>query len=165
MGAVHQDRDFHFGCQPFEGVPVGDIVARICMMTVERLGRDYVCQIGDRIREVGPSAWMSGALPLLRESAWWIRNRRWSGRPEPEDEIARFLDVVGLSCAGGVDRDDLGALVSCMMARCVCDGCDLGNGVRFANAEGARSFSGPEALPASEPPLLFGKLFFRSPPS
>ncbi len=120
----------------------------------DRVGVKLATELRQRVSG-SPAAWVELALPVLRENMWWIRNRRWSGRSSTQGEIGRFFDCMELAAWAGIAGRDMEALLRCLMARCVCDGCDLSSGERWLPG-GIRS--GPEDLPASEV-LRFGKLW------
>jgi hypothetical protein len=84
-------------------------------------------------------------LSDMRRAAWWIRNARWSERLAPVAEAAFFWEALTLLGSSGALADDVLALAHCMLAGCVCVGCDLASGARF------------EAL--QERPLVFGTLW------
>ncbi len=119
----------------------------------DRVGADLATELVQFVRG-NPAAWVDLVLPVLRENMWWIRNRRWSGRSSTQGEIGRFFDCMELAAWAGIAARDMEMLLRCLMARCVCDGCDLSSGQRWL-AGGIRA--GPKDLPASEV-LRFGKL-------
>ena len=109
----------------------------------DALGPVLFSELVSKVR--GSASFRQELLGDMRRAAWWIRNARWSERLAPVAEVAFFWEALTLLGSSGALADDVLALAHCMLAGCVCDGCDLASGARF------------EAL--QERPLVFGTLW------
>lgn len=126
--AKRQDRDFWM--EPIRPW-AEDAVYHVDGFFAARVGDD----LAGRFREVlerDASVWVKGVLPELRSACWWIRNSRWSGRPVVTEDLARVFECLDLAHMAGLRSRDVQSLLHCLMARCVCDNCDLSNGRRFS---------------------------------
>ena len=101
------------------------------------MGEDAVIEYCDRLR-AEPAARQELAL-RVRRAWWWVRNRRsagWDAGGVQQVKASEIVVLMGVQLLelGGCAPSDIWNWCRCQSHACVCDGCDLLDGRRFAVA-------------------------------
>ena len=123
-------RDFHIKDEPRE--LLGSL-SEIGWRPFAEVYGDELC--GQLVRALRTDAvFRQGLVGEMRRAAWWVRNDRWARGQARDEAVALLMEADELMQLAGFLEVDRRALIDCLLHACVCDGCDLSNGVRFGAA-------------------------------
>lgn len=94
--------------------------------------------VGDELRDAlvervhRDGAFRRECVQEMRKAVWHVRNHRVVSAETVAEMTLRTLHFGELFLAAGVSPELLGRLTSCLLDGCVCAGCDLWDGDRFA---------------------------------